>query len=139
MTLSSNLTAGAIWNITSLPALEANSTGNNDSGITFHNISIAATGTNVDVYIRANTDLKEYEGSNFILLANETFANSTSDEKVAGVTKTSLSATWQKLATNIADGASIYLKFFLNVSALQSPASYNNSLEIKAVEYGDAP
>ena len=35
----------------------------------------------------------------------------------------------------------IYLKFFLNVSGSQGPAlsGYNNTLEIKAVEQGDAP
>ena len=137
-TLSINL-SNVMWIVTSLPQTNLDALGNNVSGSTWYNVTIDATGTTADLYVKGNANLTY--GSNIIELANEKITYNTTDPAVPVGTKSSLSAdfTDNPIGSNLSNGAVVYLKFFLNVSGSQAPGLYRNNITFKVVPYGATP
>jgi len=134
---SQNLTSGISWNIENLPAVNQPANGNNGTGVTEYSASIDSSGTNVDVYIKANGDLITGTGPS-IPLANEQFSIDLLDSTVPTNIKMPLTTTYSdnKIGNNIPDGTTIYLKFFLSAPGSQSPGEYSNNVEIVALPAG---
>ena len=55
--------------------------------------------------------------------------------------KSSLTTSYadNQIGSNLADGAVVYLKFFLNVSGSQAPGTYRNNVTFKVVPLGSTP
>ncbi len=127
------------WTVSSLPAVNLPADGNNGSGVTSYNVSVIATGCTADMYIMANGDLTS--GPNLIGLANETYRYNTTNNTVPGAGFTSLDTDYagNQIGSNLANGAYVYLKFFLSVPGGQVAGSYNNTVSVKGVKYGEPP
>ena len=140
-TLSINLSSGIYFNISSLPAVNASATGNRGLVETLYNITIDATGTTADLYVKGDTNLTEEGGLYKILLFNEKVSYNISDPTVPSGNKSSLTANFSNnpIGTNLGDGTVVYLKFFLNVSGQQEAGIYKNNLTFKVVSYGSIP
>jgi hypothetical protein len=137
-TLSTNL-SNVMWIVTSLPQINLDALGNNVSGTTWYNVTIDATGTTADLYVKGNANLTS--GSNFIDLSNEKITYNLTDPTVPVAVKSSLTTDYSDnpIGSNLADGTVVYLKFFLNVSGSQAPGVYNNTITFKVVPYGGTP
>ena len=134
------LNAGIFWVIESLPITEDPAQGNNGNGATEYSVSISATGTTVDVYIKGSGDLTS-GGGDTIPLQNERFSYSWTDSTVPSGTKYSLTTNYldNKIVDSLSDGSTVYLKFFLDASG-QTPAdTYSNQVDIRAVSHGSLP
>jgi hypothetical protein len=133
--LSPELSQRVLWNIHELPVTDLNASGNNGTGASEYYLDISATNTDVDIYIRANSDLLT-EALDVIGLGNETFAYNLTDESVPSPEMQNLSTNFTLVAGGLGDGDRISLKFWLDVSASQAPGEYSNILEFKAVRGG---
>jgi hypothetical protein len=137
--LSNTLAGGVFWNISTLPTIDANATGNNNTGPTEYYVRVFTNGTNADVYMRANANLTS--GLNTINLSNERFSLNLTDSTVPFNTKYSITTNFtnNKIGFSLVDNSTIFLKFFLNVSGGQAAGTYNNTVEFKAVQTGFPP
>ena len=136
--LSANLSSGIVWNVQSLPAFNLSAEGNNGDGDTFYYINISSS-SNVDVYVKADSDLVS-DGGNVIGVGNETYSFNLTDSTVPSIVKTPLSLNFLPIITNLPAGFNVvYLKFFLNVDGGQAVGNYNNTLSFIAVESGQPP
>jgi hypothetical protein len=140
-TLSTNLSYGIRFSIPGLPAVNASATGNRGLLETLYNITIDATGTTADLYVKGDTNLSEEGGVYKILLYNEKISYNTTDPTVPLSTKSSLTADFSDnpIGTNLVDNTVVYVKFFLNVSEQQETGTYKNNLTFKVVPYGSIP
>ncbi|MBD3262800.1 hypothetical protein GF374_00280 [Candidatus Woesearchaeota archaeon] len=140
VSLSTKLSGGINWTINSLPSYNQFADGNNNSGITEYDIAISATGTNVDVYIKADDDLSTV-GGDTIGIGNETYNYNLTNNLVPNSTNFKLTTNYadNKIGDNLADGSYVYLKFYLNISASQPPGTYSNNVNVKAVPHGESP
>lgn len=136
--LSANLSSGIVWNVQSLPAFNLSAEENNGDGDTFYYINISSS-SNVDVYVKADSDLVS-DGGNVIGVGNETYSFNLTDSTVPSIVKTPLSLNFLPIITNLPAGFNVvYLKFFLNVDGGQAVGNYNNTLSFIAVENGQTP
>lgn len=127
------------WDIVSLPSLNTPAEGNNNFGPTAYTVSISTVGTNADLYIRGDGDLTS--GGNTISLSNEKYNFNIIDPRVPTSNRISLTTDYADnlIASNIPDGATIYLKFYLDALGGQSPGTYTNSVSFSAVPTGSLP
>ncbi|MBT6995105.1 fibronectin type III domain-containing protein [Candidatus Woesearchaeota archaeon] len=139
VSLSNAMATGIAWDISELPVTDQDAGGNNGVGITDYNAQIDATGTNVDIYVRANGNL--ISGGNSILLNNEEFSYSLIDGSIPGGVKYPLTTNYldNLIGENLPSGTNVYFKFFLTVPGGQSPGLYSNLVDVKAVPHGDLP
>ncbi len=139
VSLSNIMANGIAWDVTQLPATDKGAEGNNGGGVTDYNAQIDATGTNVDIYAKANGDL--ISGGNSILLSNEKFSYSFVDSTVPSGVKHTLTTNYldNLIGENLPSGTTVYFKFFLTVLGGQSPGLYSNLVDIKAVPHGELP
>ncbi len=140
LSLSEKLATGITWNVTFLPAVNLSAEGNNNTGVTGYDAFLLATGTDVDVYIRADANL-ETSGGDSIELENEKFTVNLIDSSVPEGVKFSLTKNYEdnKIGVNASSGASFYFKFYLDVAASQSPGIYSNNITILAVPADTVP
>ena len=124
----------------SVPVVNLSANGNNDTGVTQYDVLIDASGTTVDLYMKADSNLTT-GGGDSIGLSNETFAFNTTNSTVPSDVKRALTLNYSDnlIGENLANGTYVYLKFFLNVPASQPPGTYSNNVSITAVPYGDTP
>jgi len=133
--LSNTLANGILFGNTA-PGEAKDALGNNGEGLTDYNITLQISGCSpntVDVYLKANDDLRTLTGYYFIGLGNETFRNSTSDATVpASLQNISLTTNYadNKIGSSLPDNSHVYLKFVLNVPVNQWAATYNNTIYI---------
>ncbi|MFA5142452.1 MAG: LamG domain-containing protein [Candidatus Woesearchaeota archaeon] len=138
--LSSNLSgAGVVWTVNSVPQSYLNADANNGILVTNYNVTISASGTTADLYIRADGNLTY--ATNYIDLNNEMVSFSISNSTVSNASKKSLTTAYinNPIGLNLADGTIVYLKFYLNVSASQGPGTYRNNITFKVVPNGYTP
>ncbi len=142
MELSPTLVQQIYWNLSSFPAVNQSAVGNNEtqesSNITQYWVNVSVSGATGDVYVKANDNLRT-SGGDILVLANETFSNSTTNASVPASLKTPLSTSYQIIGSNLNDGNLIYLKFFLSAPASQLAGTYNNTLTFTIVENGQTP
>ena len=143
LALSDDLANGVKWVIRQLPVTNWNATGNQNASETFYNISVSASGTLVDIFIKADGDLTT--GVYDIALPNETYAYNTTDATVP------LHATYymttefyndtqnNTIATDLDDEGVSHLKFFLSVPSAQQVGAYANNISIIGIEAGELP
>ncbi|GAH23564.1 unnamed protein product, partial [marine sediment metagenome] len=128
------------WTLTSLPVYNQSSEGNNNTGITEYYVNISAEGTTVDLYVKANDDLKT-SGLDVLGLGNETYSYNSTNSSVPSINKYSLTTNYEDnpIGENLGEGAVVYLKFFLSAPSGQPAGTYNNSLLFKSVPTGQEP
>ena len=136
--LSDNLSVAVRWNVVNLPVDDLGAIGNNDNLSTDYYVNVSATNTLVDLYVRANGDLQTV-GLDILGLGNETFGVSLNDSTVSGVNLSVMNTSYVLIASGIADGEVVYLKFYLDAPAGQAAGVYENQLDFKAVREGQAP
>ena len=139
ITMCTNLSDGIIFgNITELPATNINSTHNYDGASTGSTmcINISDDGnTAIDLCTKANDDLTSV-GADTILLANETYANSTvtnAGTPGAATNATLLTTSYVKSGNAIGVGNLNYYRFWLDIPAAQPSGDYNNTVYFKGV------
>ncbi len=140
ISLSPTLANGVNWTILSLPVENLSAEGNNDLEVTEYNIAISATRTTVDIYMKADDDLKTSSGD-ILGLSNETYSVSIVDPTVPSDIKTSITENFidNKIGSDLGDQSIIYLKFFVNAPASQPAGEYSNNVFIAAVPNGSPP
>ena len=131
---------GINWTISSVPVTNESAGGNNGTGITEYSIEVSASGTNVDLYLMANDDLRTAGGS-VLGLGNETYSYNQTNSTVPPVLRYGLTTTYSDnmIGQNLPNGTVIYLKFFLSAPSTQDAGIYNNTVMVKAVPYGYSP
>ncbi len=139
VSLSSSLANGINWTINSLPIYNLSANGNNLDGITSYDIQVQSTGGNIDLYIKADSDLTS--GIDVIGLGNETFSFNLTNNTVPSINKRFLTKNYTDnlVVSNIPSNTTIYFKFFLNAPAQQAPGTYQNNVSFKAVAFGQLP
>ena len=140
LSFSDALSNNINWTVVSVPVVNLSANGNNDTGVTQYDVLIDASGTTVDLYMKADSNLTT-GGGDSIGLSNETFAFNTTNSTVPSDVKRALTLNYADnlIGENLANGTYVYLKFFLNVPASQPPGTYSNNVSITAVPYGDTP
>ncbi|MBT7402458.1 LamG domain-containing protein, partial [Candidatus Woesearchaeota archaeon] len=131
---------GIVWNEVVPNIEEKPAEGNNLTAGTEYYINITeANGTSVDICLSANDSLKS--GAEEIALANQKFANSTSDNTVPSEYNRSLSTTCSDnmVATNINQNNTVFFKFYITVPSFQAVGDYMNNITFKAIEAGENP
>jgi hypothetical protein len=131
---------GIVWSEV-IPDIEDKpADGNNLTAGTEYYINITeANGTAVDICLSANDSLKS--GAEEIALANQKFANSTSDNTVPSEYNRSLSTTCSDnmVATNLNQNNTIFFKFYITIPSFQAVGDYMNNITFKAIETGEDP
>jgi hypothetical protein len=138
--MSSQLSNGINWTIASVPVTNLSANGNNGDEITTYSVEVSSSGTNVDVYIKADGDMITGGGER-IGLGNETFSYNDTNSSVPSQTKFALTTDFSsnQIGSNLPNGSVIYLKFFLSAPSGQSAGTYINNVEIKGVPQSQAP
>lgn len=138
--LSPALSQKINWTINTLPLYNSSAEDNNEEGVTDYYINISSEGQNVDVYLKADDDLKTIS-LDVLGLGNETYSFNLTNSTVPSDNKYSLTTTFtdNKIGNNLLDGSVIYLKFFLNAPSHQPAGIYNNSFIFSVVPYGENP
>ncbi|MCA9487824.1 MAG: hypothetical protein KC516_02575 [Nanoarchaeota archaeon] len=138
---SNNLSSGIYFgNVSVLPAINLNSTGNNigigNSTEFYINVS-SDSNTNVDFCIKANSGLTSV-ALDEIVLGNETYANSTStNDSIPSLTNdVALTTNYVSSGENILPGGINYYRFWLDIPASQPSGDYNNTLSFKGIQNG---
>jgi len=136
-TLSTNLSEGVVWNVISLPQNNLSADGNLD--VTLYNITISATATTADLYVRAEGNLTT--GSSVIEHTNQVVSYNSTNSSVPTDNKYPLTLNYADtpIGTNLEDSTIVYLKFFLSVPASQSPGTYFANISFKLVPNGQGP
>ncbi|HDZ60309.1 MAG TPA: hypothetical protein ENH46_01245, partial [Candidatus Pacearchaeota archaeon] len=138
--LSPNLSFGAWWNVTTLPVIDLDAIGNNDSnGKTTYWVNISATNTLVDVYLKASGNLITAGGIDVLGLGNESYAYSSINNTLVNATNVTMTTSYSSIGKSLGDGSVIYLKFFLDVPGGQPAGWYNNTFDIRTVQEGGSP
>jgi len=102
----------------------------------FANVSTDSN-VNVDFCIKANSDLHDVIGANFIGIGNETYINdTTNNQTLPGPSTTSVGLTTAYVRASVANipGAVTYYRFWLDIPAATPAADYNNTVSFKGVE-----
>lgn len=129
---------GISFNISSLPAIHANSTGSYGEGayenMTLQNISVSSdTNTNIDLCVKASANLTS--GGNVITLDNYKWSNSIfnnlSEPNINNMKM--FNATFYPSGEDIAPSGAVHFRFWLNASGSQASGIYNNTINFKAV------
>jgi len=138
--MSSNLSAGINWSIATVPITDLDANDNNGTGITLYSVEVSASGTTVDLYIKADDDLTTGGGER-LGLGNETFSYNDTNSSVPSQSKFALTTGFSgnQIGSDLPNGSVIYLKFFLSAPAGQAAGTYTNNVEIKGVPYGQNP
>lgn len=141
ITASYNFTQDGIkFNISSLPTIHANATGNYDGGSkSVYNITSSTdTNVNIDTCIKANANLTS--GGNVITINNYKWSNDTNtNASLPNIsTMRSLNTTFAVSITGIAAGGVAHYRFWLNVSGSQQAGVYNNTVNFKGVQTSGA-
>jgi hypothetical protein len=136
--LSNTLENYVKWNVIFMPADNLDAEGNNGTGLTEYWVNVSATNTLVDLYVRADGDLFN-DALDVLDLGNETFTFTKNEATVNNVTNTTMSTSYILIGDALDNFDSIYLKFFLDVPAIQPAGTYLNNLEFKAVREGQSP
>ena len=136
-TLSTNLSEGVVWNVISLPQNNLSADGNLD--VTLYNITISATATTADLYVRAEGNLTT--GSSVIEHTNQVVSYNSTNSSVPTDNKYPLTLNYADtpIGTNLEDSTIVYLKFFLSVPASQSPGTYFANISFKVIPNGQGP
>lgn len=142
ISFSTNLSEGILFgNVSFLPAVNINASHNYDgvSNATTLFINVSEDGnTAVDFCIKANANLTSVS-SDEIILANETYANSTITNigtPGADTNSTSLTTSYIKSGNAVSIGGANYYRFWLDIPASQPSGDYNNSVSFKGVQTG---
>jgi len=140
ISLSSKLVAQINWTIATIPVLNLSAEGNNGNGTTDYFVNVSVSGGTADLYIRANSDLLTAD-DDVIGLGNETLSYNTTNSSVPSLNKFSLTTNYSdnKIGSALGDLSVVYLKFFINAPLGTAAGTYNNTLEIKAVQTGQTP
>ncbi|UCD07695.1 MAG: right-handed parallel beta-helix repeat-containing protein, partial [Candidatus Aenigmatarchaeota archaeon] len=140
VSMSNKLSEGVNWTISIVPITNESAGGNNGSGITEYHVEVSAEGTNVDLYIKADDDLKT-SGGDVLGLGNETYSYNQTNNTVPSDLKFQLTLQYadNQIGDNLPNGTKVYLKFFLSAPASQPAGTYNNTVMVKAVPYGYSP
>ena len=142
---STNMTnQGIVFNITTLPATNANATGNYisppTSNLSYFYLTVEVdSNVNVDFCIKANDSLRS--GANFIDLGNYTFSNSTGNNITSpsiGSSRALVSSYFLNSTRNLAINGVDYYRFWLSVPATQAAGTYVNTINFKGVQTGNA-
>ena len=136
--LSPKLSWSVLWNVTSVPVDDLDAEGNNLTNATDYYINVSATNTLVDIYVKADGDLHT-NGLEVLGLENENYTVSLVDPNVTGASKATMTTDYVIIADGVADGAVVYMKFYLDVPAGQGAGLYYNNLNFKAVRNGESP
>lgn len=136
--LSPSLAWAVQWDVVSLPADDLDAIGNNLDNATDYFINISAENTLVDLYVRADGDLRT-EDLDIIGLENETFGVSMNDSTVSNVSLDVMSTDYILIGDNLGGNSTIYMKFYLDAPIGQSAGVYLNQLDFKAVRNDQAP
>jgi len=137
---SSALSEGISFGTVSfLPSISINATqnyNNTDNG-TFYFVNVSTdSNTIVDLCTKTSGSM-ENSGGDVILLANETYSNSTiNSASLPSTLETSLTTSYFKSGQNISIGGSNYYRFWLDIPAGQPSGTYNNTISFKGVEWG---
>lgn len=129
--LSGTLSNSIYWDVATIPSTNLSAEGNNGAGATDYYVTITATGCTGDLQIKANAPLTS--GGSTIPIVNQMYSFDTSDNTVPSTTKTSLTDSYENVATGLSS-STVYLKYYLNVSTGQSAGVYNNTLGINLIE-----
>lgn len=142
ITMSTNLSKGIFFGtINSLPAVNVNASGNNNSLSTganstfFINVSTDSN-TNVDFCLKAISNLIDSAGGNMLNVANESYSNSTTtNETLPAVGKEVIFTTLGvKAGINITAGNVTYYRFYLDIPTGTPSGTYNNTISFEGVE-----
>lgn len=129
--LSETLSNSVYWDVATIPSTNLSAEGNNGAGATDYYVTITATGCTGDLQIKANSPLTS--GGSTIPIVNQKYSFDTSDNIVPSTTKTSLTDSYENVATGLSS-STVYMKFYLNVSAGQRAGTYNNTLSLNLIE-----
>jgi len=142
ITMSTNLSKGIFFGtVNSLPAVNINASGNNNSLSTganstfFINVSTDSN-TNVDFCLKAISNLIDSAGGNMLNVGNESYSNSTTtNETLPAVGKEVIFTTSGiKAGINITAGNVTYYRFYLDVPTGTPSGIYNNTISFEGVE-----
>jgi len=142
ITMSTNLSKGIFFGtVNSLPAVNINASGNNNSLSTganstfFINVSTDSN-TNVDFCLKAISNLIDSAGGNMLNVANESYSNSTTtNETLPAVGKEVIFTTLGvKAGINITAGNVTYYRFYLDIPTGTPSGTYNNTISFEGVE-----
>ena len=142
ITMSTNLSKGIFFGtVNSLPAVNINASGNNNSLSTganstfFINVSTDSN-TNVDFCLKAISNLIDSAGGNMLNVGNESYSNSTTtNETLPAVGKEVIFTTSGiKAGINITAGNVTYYRFYLDVPTGTPSGTYNNTISFEGVE-----
>jgi hypothetical protein len=140
--LSDDLNSQINWTISFIPTFNHSAEGNNDEGDGFTDywVNLSVSGGNADLYMRANSDLRT-SADDIIGLGNETFSFNSTNQSVPDYFKNPLTTDYNdnKIASAVTGESVVYLKFFINAPTGTAAGTYNNTIEIKAVEEGVSP
>ncbi|MBT4114532.1 hypothetical protein HOE41_02825, partial [Candidatus Woesearchaeota archaeon] len=131
--VSDLLDAGVRWVIQSLPSTRANASYNNGTSDTSYYVTVTSVGTNVDLSIAADGNLTTSGGS-VLDISNEEFRYNTSETDVTNSDYYTMATTNNTIGSNIVNGTTSYMKFYLTVPGNQTVGIYNNTLSVYAEE-----
>ncbi|MCA9487827.1 MAG: LamG domain-containing protein [Nanoarchaeota archaeon] len=131
--LSPSLLWNVNWSLISLPADDLDAEGNNGTGnVTEYWINISAENVYVDLYVRADGNLLT-ASLDEIGLGNETFCVNTTNNTVPDLDRLTMSTNYTLIASDLSNGTTVYLKFYLDAPAAQAAGTYLNNLDFKAI------
>jgi len=141
ISMSSNLSGGILFgSIDTLPAVNLNASGNNNSGGSSSfliNVS-SDSNTAVDFCLKANADLYDSTGGNTLAIGNESYANATTTSASIPVLSQEVSFTtsYVKAGEGIGIGNGSYYRFWLDIPSGTASGTYNNTISFEGVETG---
>ena len=139
---SSDLSDGIFFgSIASFPSLNTNATKNynaSNNGTTYYVNVSTDSNTNVDFCIKADGNMVSL-ANDVILLANESYSNSTFTNSSIPLLSNELSFTtsYVKSGDNVLIGSANYYRFWLDIPTAQPSGDYNNTIYFKAVSTGN--
>ena len=136
--LSDNLTQSVRWNVVSLPVHYLDAEGNNLNASTLYYVNISATNTLVDLYVKADGDLKD-ASLDTLGLGNETYAVNTTDSTVPTPNRTMMTTNYTIIGNGMGDNSVVYMKFYIDAPSTQPAGTYTNNLQFTAVRHGQSP
>jgi hypothetical protein len=133
--MSDNLAEGIIFgDVTELPAVDTNASHNYDGAGSGSSMFVTVgvdSNTPVDFCVKASGDLMT-DGADILGIGNETYSNASVATSPA-LPGTALTTSFVKGMTNIAEGDSVYYRFWLDVPTNQPAGVYNNTIYFKGV------
>lgn len=142
--MSDNLSAGIFFgSVSSLPAVNVNASGNNNSignSTFFLNVSTDSN-TPVDFCIKANSNLYDPTGGNTLGVGNESYSNSTMvniSEMPSAAQEVKFTTGYVAAGQNVSVGNVTYYRFYLDVPVGTPSGTYNNTINFKGIQAGTA-